>query len=219
LRKLDIIFEDNHLIAVNKPAGMLVQGDMTGDLCLIDYTKEYIRETYNKPGNIFCGCIHRIDRPVSGLVLMAKTSKALARMNKIFSQREVQKTYWALVDKKPMNIKDTLIHYIIKNEQQNKVKAYNKPTPNALQAVLEYELIKQLGTQYILEVKPHTGRPHQIRSQLAAIGCTIVGDVKYGSPSPLPDAAIGLHAKELRFIHPVKNEEVYIDASVPKLFI
>lgn len=219
MQKLNIIFEDNHLIAVNKPSGMLVQGDKTGDLCLIDYTKEYIRETYNKPGNIFCGCIHRIDRPVSGLVLMAKTSKALERMNKIFSQREVQKTYWALVDKKPINIKDTLTHYIIKNEQQNKVKAFDSPKAGALQAALEYELVKQLGNKYILEVKPHTGRPHQIRSQLAAIGCPIVGDLKYGSPAPLPDASIGLHSKELQFIHPVKNEPVHIKAEVPKLFL
>ncbi|MDZ4758224.1 MAG: RluA family pseudouridine synthase [Bacteroidota bacterium] len=219
MQKLNIIYEDNHLIAVNKPSGLLVQGDRTGDICLLDLTKEFLKETYNKPGNIFCGCIHRIDRPVSGCVLMAKTSKALERMNKIFSQREVQKTYWALVHKKPINLKGILTHYIIKNEQQNKVKAYDSARPNALEALLEYELIKQVNKGYILEVKPYTGRPHQIRSQLAAMGCPIVGDVKYGSPAPLPDAVIGLHSKELRFVHPVKNESVYIDAAVPRIFL
>lgn len=219
MEKLKVIYEDNHLIAVNKPAGILVQGDKTGDICLLDLTKGYLKEAYNKPGNIFCGCIHRIDRPVSGLVLMAKTSKALERMNKIFSQREVQKIYWALVENKPLQNEGTLKHYILKNEQTNKVKVYNTPNGNAQQAVLEYKLLKAVGKYYILEVKPHTGRPHQIRAQLSAMGCPIVGDIKYGASAPLPDASIGLHAHELHFVHPVKKEDIIIVAELPKMFL
>ncbi|MSQ78180.1 MAG: RluA family pseudouridine synthase [Flavobacteriaceae bacterium] len=212
---LRVIYEDNHLLAVNKPSGLLVQGDETGDIPLVDIAKDYLKKKYNKPGNVFCGVIHRIDRPVSGLVLMAKTSKALTRMNEQFKQRDIKKTYLALVSKKPLRDGGKLIHWLTKDTSKNISKAYNQERPDALRAELDYDVVSQSDKAYLLEVFPLTGRPHQIRVQLAAMGCPIVGDLKYGYPSPNSDASICLHALRLKFAHPVSLEEMHIEAGTP----
>ena len=213
---LEVLYEDNHIIAVNKKAGDLVQGDKTGDKPLGEFVKAYLREKYNKPGNIFCGVIHRLDRPVSGLVVFAKTSKALARMNALFREKTIQKTYWAIVENPPLKSEDRLEHYLIKNQEKNKSRAFLKPYEGALNSVLDYKIQKKLDRYTLLQIKPITGRHHQIRVQLSTIGCIIKGDLKYGAKRSNKDASISLHAREINFIHPVKNEAITITAPAPK---
>ena len=218
IRGLQIIYEDNHLIAVNKPARMLVQGDETGDVPLSEYVKQYIKLRYKKPGDVFLGTIHRLDRPVSGVVVFARTSKALTRMNKLFQERKVEKTYWAVVAERPEPIIGTLQDYILKDSQKNIAKAYDKVgnrTKNAKLSELSYELIKAIGSIHLLKVIPKTGRTHQIRVQLSKIGCPIWGDVKYGFRKANQDGSIHLHCKKLSFVHPVKLEKVEIEADPP----
>ena len=213
---LEVLYEDNHIIVVNKKAGDLVQGDKTGDKPLGEFIKSYLREKYNKPGNIFCGVIHRLDRPVSGAVIFAKTSKALTRMNKLFREKTVQKTYWAIVEKPPLKKEDRLEHYLIKNQQKNKSRAYSKPYEGALKSVLDYAVLKTLDRYTLLKVEPISGRHHQIRVQLSTIDCCIKGDLKYGAKRSNKDASISLHAREISFIHPVKNKAITITAPTPK---
>lgn len=213
---IEVLYEDNHLIAVNKRSGDIVQGDKTGDKPLGEYVKDYLRKKYNKPGNIFCGVIHRLDRPVSGLVIFAKTSKALSRMNTLFRDKTIQKTYWAIVETAPLNKEDKLEHYLIKNQKKNKSRAYLKPYEGALKSVLDYKTLKNLDRYTLLEVNPITGRHHQIRVQLSTIGSIIKGDLKYGAKRSNKDASICLHAREINFIHPVKKEPVKIIAPPPK---
>ena len=213
---LEVLYEDNHIIVVNKKAGDLVQGDKTGDKPLGEFIKSYLREKYNKPGNIFCGVIHRLDRPVSGAVIFAKTSKALTRMNKLFREKTIQKTYWAIVEKPPLKKEDRLEHYLIKNQQKNKSRAYSKPYEGALKSVLDYAVLKTLDRYTLLKVEPISGRHHQIRVQLSTIGCCIKGDLKYGAKRSNKDASISLHAREISFIHPVKNEAITVTAPTPK---
>ena len=213
--KLEVLYEDNHIIAVNKHPSDIVQGDKTGDTPLSDFVKQYIKEKYNKPGDVFVGTVHRIDRPVSGIVLFAKTSKALTRLNQMFQTKEIQKTYWAVVKNKPKNISGTLVHYLRKNEQKNMSKAFEKETPGALRSELEYVLICSSDNYQLLEVKPHTGRHHQIRVQLSSMGCPIKGDLKYGFDRSNKDKSIHLHARKVEFIHPVKKETIVIIAPPP----
>ena len=215
MNQIEILYEDNHIIAVNKRPSDLVQGDKTGDTPLSDFVKQYIKEKYNKPGEVFVGTVHRIDRPVSGIVLFAKTSKALTRLNQMFQTKEIQKTYWAVVKNKPKNIKGHLIHYLKKNEAKNMSKGFEKETPGALRSELEYELICSSDNYHLIEVKPHTGRHHQIRVQLSSMGCPIKGDLKYGFDRSNKDASIHLHARKVEFIHPVKKEPITIVAPPP----
>lgn len=210
-----ILFEDNHLLVVNKPSGLASQGDNTGDTHLLDVAKAYIKKQYNKPGDVFCGLIHRIDRPVSGVVVLAKTSKALARMNDIFKERAVQKTYWAVVKNKPMPEEAKLVHWLWRNNKNNVTKAFEKEGKDTQRAELDYKLLDFANGLCLLEVKPVTGRTHQIRSQLSAIKCPIKGDVKYGYSEPNPDRSIHLHARSLTFAHPTKGEAMEIVAPVP----
>lgn len=210
----DVLYEDNHLIAVYKYPGVLVQGDKSGDEPLSEIVKRFIKEKYNKPGNVFCGVIHRLDRPVSGLVLLAKTSKGLERMNKVFQKREIQKSYLAVVSGTPDQPKRTLTHWLWKDTTKNKVRCYDKPNDRAQEAVLNYELVSTINKESLVRVFPQSGRSHQIRAQLSAIGCPIVGDVKYGYKGPTDPQAIALHAKGLDFMHPVKNEPVKITCGI-----
>jgi 23S rRNA pseudouridine1911/1915/1917 synthase len=210
-----VIYEDNHLLVVNKAAGILVQGDETGDIPLSELCKLYIKEKYNKPGAVFMGVVHRLDRPVSGIVVLAKTSKALERMNALFREKETRKTYWAIVTEKPKANSGTLIHWLQKDEKKNKTTAFRKETLGALKSELSYELINESRGNYLLEVKPVTGRSHQIRVQLASMGCPIKGDLKYGSHESNDDGSICLHARALEFIHPVKKESVKFEALPP----
>jgi 23S rRNA pseudouridine1911/1915/1917 synthase len=214
-KKLDILFEDNHLIAVNKWAGDLVQGDSTGDISLDLHLKQYIKKKYNKPGEVFLGVVHRIDRPASGVVVFARTGKALARMNNLFRDREVQKTYWCIVKEMPLPEEATLIHHLVKKESQNKSYAYTKKQKGTKEAILDYRLISRSDNYFLLQVHLHTGRHHQIRCQLAKIGSQIKGDLKYGYPRSNKDGSISLHARSLEFIHPVRKEPVTIKAPVP----
>lgn len=211
----EILFEDNHLLIVNKPAGILVQGDATGDKPLVEWGKDYIKSKYQKPGAVFLGVVHRLDRPVSGAVVFARTSKALERMNAQFRDRQTEKIYWAIVGSKPPKPEDTLVHWLRKDEKKNKTTAFPRETENALRSELSYSVIRQQGAYYLLEVKPITGRSHQIRVQLAAMGCPIVADVKYGYPRADTDGNISLHARSLTFIHPVKKEPLKIVAPLP----
>lgn len=211
----DILFEDNHLIAVNKRAGDIVQVDETGDESLDEKVKKYIAIKYNKPNEAFLGVMHRLDRPVSGVILFARTSKALARMNDAFKNREVKKTYWAVVRNRPPAEAGTLIHWLVKNTQKNVVTAHAKEVAGSQRAELNYRLIGELGGYYLIEVDPLTGRSHQIRVQLASMGCPIVGDNKYGYPRGSRKGSICLHARRLQFIHPVKKEPVNIFAKLP----
>ncbi len=215
-QELAVLFEDNHLIAINKQSGTLVQGDETGDEPLSETVKKFIKEKYGKPGAVFLGVVHRIDRPVSGVVVFARTSKSLERMNALFKNRETKKTYWALVGNKPAKAEDTLVHWLVKDEKKNKTTAYKREHPEGSRSELSYKIMGNQAGHYLLEVNPITGRPHQIRVQLASMGCPIVGDLKYGFKEPNPDASICLHARELSFVHPVKNEPVTITAPLPK---
>jgi len=212
---LQVLFEDNHIIVVNKRPGDIVQGDKTGDKPLSEVVKSYLKEKYNKPGNVYLGVVHRLDRPTSGIVLFAKTSKALPRLNKLFQEKAAQKTYWAIVKNAPPKKSDTLVHFLKRNPKQNKSYAHIKEVPESKKAILEYRLLKKLDNYFLLEVDLHTGRHHQIRSQLSAIGSPIKGDLKYGFDRSNKDASIHLHARELKFIHPVKKEEIHIVAPPP----
>jgi 23S rRNA pseudouridine1911/1915/1917 synthase len=212
---LQILHEDNHLIVVNKRVGDIVQGDKTGDKPLSDIVKEYIKEKYNKPGEVFLGVVHRLDRPTTGIVVFARTSKALTRMNELFSNRETQKTYWAVVKNKPEKTDDKLVHYLKRNEKNNTSKAHAKEVPESKLASLDYKIIKELNNYFALEINLHTGRHHQIRAQLSAIGCSIKGDLKYGFDRSNPDGGIHLHARKLVFVHPVSKENLIIEAPVP----
>ncbi|MBV6485069.1 MAG: Ribosomal large subunit pseudouridine synthase C [Flavobacteriales bacterium] len=209
---VEVLYEDNHIIAVNKKSSDIVQGDKTGDKPLNEIVKTFLKEKYQKPGEVFLGTIHRIDRPVSGVVIFAKTSKALERLNKMFNEKTVQKTYWAIVKNKPENNEGKLVHYLIKNEQKNKSTAYLKEVANSKKSELVYKIIYQFNNYYLLEIKPLTGRHHQIRVQLSAMGCPIKGDLKYGFNRSNADASISLHARKVEFIHPVTKEPVTIIA-------
>jgi 23S rRNA pseudouridine1911/1915/1917 synthase len=210
-----MIYEDNHLLIVNKASGILVQGDVTGDIPLVDLCKNYIKEKFKKPGAVFLGVVHRIDRPVSGIVVLARTSKALERMNALFRDRETRKIYWAVVKNKPPQEQGTLIHWLIKDEKKNKTTAYTRETAGASHSELNYRVIGFQDNHWLLEVHPITGRPHQIRVQLASMNCPIKGDTKYGFPEPNEDGSICLHARHLEFVHPVRKEKMQFDAPVP----
>tara|TARA_B100000683_G_scaffold45694_1_gene42267 strand:- start:6397 stop:7068 length:672 start_codon:yes stop_codon:yes gene_type:complete len=213
---LEVLYEDNHIIAVNKKPSDIVQGDKTGDRPLGEFVKDYIKKKYNKPGDVFLGVVHRLDRPVSGVILFARTSKALSRLNELFRSKQVQKTYWAVVKNKPNPTKDILVHYLKKNQQKNKSTAFNREEDGTLKSELSYQLIKSLDNYHLLEVLPKTGRHHQIRVQLSKIGSPIKGDIKYGSDRTNKDASIHLHARKIEFIHPVKKEPISISATPPK---
>ena len=212
---LQILHEDNHIIVINKRVGDIVQGDKTGDKPLSEIVKEYIKDKYNKPGEVFLGVVHRLDRPTTGIVVFAKTSKALARLNKMFSERETNKTYWAVVKNKPPKNEDNLIHFLKRNEKNNTSKAHLKEVPESKKASLDYKIIKELNNYFALEINLHTGRHHQIRAQLQAIGCPIKGDLKYGFDRSNPDGGIHLHARKLAFTHPVSKEQIEIIAPTP----
>jgi len=211
-----ILYEDNHLIAVNKLAGELSQGDETGDPPLGEMVKQYIKKKYAKPGDVFLGIVHRLDRPVSGVMLFARTSKALIRLTSMLREKRIEKTYWAVVKSKPPQLSGELVHYLQREKRMNITQAFTRARRESRESQLTYHLIKSSGKFHLLEIIPHTGRQHQIRAQLAAIGCPIVGDVKYGYPQPLPDASIALHARKLDFIHPVKKIPVTIAAPLPE---
>ena len=212
---MTVIYEDNHIIVINKTASEIVQGDKTGDTPLSETVKQYIKEKYAKPGNVFIGVTHRLDRPVSGLVILAMTSKALSRLNEMFKNSEVKKTYWAIVKEIPKEPEGELVHFLVRNEKQNKSYAYEKEVPGSKKAILYYRLIGRSQNYYLLEVDLKTGRHHQIRCQLAKMGCPIKGDLKYGFPRSNPDGSICLHARRVRFIHPVSKEVIELDAPVP----
>ena len=213
---MDVIYEDNHIIIVNKQSGEIVQGDKTGDRPLSDIVKDYIKEKYQKPGEVFLGVVHRLDRPVSGLVVFARTSKALTRLNKMFAEGEVHKTYWAIVRNAPRASEGTLEHWLVRNEKQNKSYAYDRERPNAKKAILKYRMTAQGDNYSLLEVQLMTGRHHQIRCQLAAIGHPIKGDLKYGAPRSNPDGSISLHARSVSFEHPVSHVQVDVSAPWPQ---
>ncbi len=212
---ITVLYEDNHLIAVKKNGGDLVQSDITEDETLADRVKEYLKIKYNKPGDVFLGVIHRIDRPVSGVVLYARTSKGLSRMNKLFQERKVKKTYWAIVEEKPEKENDTLVHYMKKNQEKNRSRAYDNEVKGSKRAELKYELLGRSKNYYYLKVEPKTGRHHQIRVQLSMMGSRIKGDVKYGAKRTNRDGTIHLHARALEFEHPVKNEPIKIVCNPP----
>jgi 23S rRNA pseudouridine1911/1915/1917 synthase len=211
----EVLYEDNHIIAINKKPGDIVQGDKTGDAPLSDFVKQYIKYTANKSGEVFLGTVHRIDRPVSGIVLFAKTSKALARLNEMFQKKEITKTYWAVVKNKPPQTAGKLEHFLLKDEVRNKSKAHINHVKNSLPSVLEYKVIASSEKYFLLEINPHTGRHHQIRAQLTAMGCPIKGDVKYGFDRTNDNASINLHARSVNFMHPVKKEIINIEAKPP----
>lgn len=211
-----IVFEDNHLLIINKKTGQLVQGDKTGDASLLDLIKDFIKKRDNKPGNVFLGLVHRIDRPTSGLVIYAKTSKALSRLTQMVKTREIKKTYWAVVAKEMIPQSQRLVHHLQKNEKTNKATVFIKPTENAKESILNYQIIKTLDNFQLLEIDLETGRHHQIRAQLSKIGVPIKGDLKYGAARSNPDGGIHLHARKLAFIHPVTKEDLEIVAPVPQ---
>lgn len=212
---MTVVYEDNHIIVVNKTASEIVQGDKTGDTPLSETVKQYLKEKYNKPGNVFLGVTHRLDRPVSGLVVFAKTSKALSRLNDMFRNGEVKKTYWAIVRNRPQELEGELTNWLVRNEKQNKSYAYDKEVKDSKKAVLCYKTIGHSQNYHLLEVDLKTGRHHQIRCQLAKMGCPIKGDLKYGSPRSNPDGSICLHARRIAFVHPVSKENIEIEAPVP----
>ena len=211
---VDVLYEDNHVIGINKRVGDIVQGDKTGDIPLSEHLKAYLKKKYNKPGEAYLGVVHRLDRPTTGVVLFAKTSKALSRLNAMFADKaQVQKTYWALVDAMPPATEGTLTHWLVRNEKQNKSVAHNKEVQQSKKAVLHYKLLKSFDHYHLLEIDLITGRHHQIRAQLAAIGLHIKGDLKYGAKRSNPDGGICLHAYKLTFEHPVKKEIISIEAA------
>lgn len=212
---MTVVYEDNHIIIVNKTASEIVQGDKTGDVPLSETVKQYLKEKYHKPGNVFIGVTHRLDRPVSGLVVFAKTSKALSRLNEMFKNSEVKKTYWAIVKQTPAETEGELVNYLVRNEKQNKSYAYDIEKPGSKKAILHYRLIARSDNYSLLEVDLKTGRHHQIRCQLAKMGCPIKGDLKYGFPRSNPDGSICLHARRVRFVHPVSKELIDVVAPVP----
>lgn len=212
---MEVVYEDNHLLVVNKAPGEIVQGDKTGDRPLVDELKEWLKVKYNKPGNVFCGVVHRLDRPVGGLVVFAKTSKALARMNEMFRKGEVEKTYWAITRNCPPKEEDTLTHYITTTERNNKSYASLTEKKGSQKAVLKYKHLSSTDRYHLLEVRLLTGRKHQIRVQLSAIGCPIRGDLKYGDKRSNPDGSISLQSHHIRFIHPVSGNVIDITAPVP----
>lgn len=212
---MTVVYEDNHVIIVNKSSSEIVQGDKTGDKPLSETVKEYIKEAYAKPGNVFLGVVHRLDRPVSGLVLFARTSKALPRLNDMFRKGEVRKTYWAIVKDAPPQQFGTLEHWLVRNEKQNKSYAYDREVPNSKKAILDYRVIGRSDNYYLLEVNLKTGRHHQIRCQLAKMGCPIKGDLKYGAKRSNPDGSISLHARSISFVHPVLKQPIEAIAPVP----
>lgn len=222
VENLQILYEDNHLIIINKRAGDIVQGDKTGDFPLSEILKTYLKQKYNKSGEAFLGVVHRLDRPTTGIVVFAKTSKALSRMNTLFSDKQnVEKVYWAITENSPSPTEGSLTHWLTRNQEKNKSTAHKKEVKNSKKAILNYKLLKKLNNYYLLEIQLITGRHHQIRSQLSAIGCVIKGDLKYGAKRSNPDGSIHLHARKLSFIHPVKKEKIEITAPVPndKLWI
>ncbi|MDY3841431.1 MAG: RluA family pseudouridine synthase [Prevotella sp.] len=212
---MEVVYEDNHIIIVNKRSGEIVQGDNTGDEPLSETVKAYIKEAYHKPGNVFLGVVHRLDRPVSGLVVFARTSKALSRLNEMFRVGDVHKTYWAIVKDKPAVEEGTLTHWLVRNEKQNKSYAYDREVPRSKKAVLHYRLIGCTDRYSLLEIQLMTGRHHQIRCQLARMGCPIKGDLKYGAPRSNPDGSISLLARKVELVHPVSKEPVSVVAPVP----
>lgn len=215
IHNLQVLYEDNHLIVINKRAGDLVQGDKTGDAPLSDIVKAYIKKKYNKPGDVFIGVVHRLDRPTTGIVVFARTSKALERLNALFQKRELSKTYWAAVKNRPNPSEGSLEHYLTRNSKNNTSKAHIKEVPNSKKALLDYRTLHLLDHYSILEIGLHTGRHHQIRAQLAAIGCPIKGDLKYGADRSNPDGGIHLHARRLTLVHPVSKEALTIVAPLP----
>ncbi|NLV52561.1 MAG: RNA pseudouridine synthase [Bacteroidales bacterium] len=212
---MQVIHEDNHIIIVSKNTGEIVQGDKTGDKPLSDTVKQYIKEAYAKPGEVFLGVVHRLDRPVFGLVMFARTSKALARLNSMFAHGEVHKLYWAIVKECPAQPEGTLEHWIVRNEKQNKSYAYDKEMPNSKKAILHYRVIAHSDSYHLLEVDLKTGRHHQIRCQLAKIGCPIKGDLKYGAKRSNPDGSISLLSHSMQFTHPVSKKEIVVEAPLP----
>ncbi len=212
---MTVLYEDNHIIIVSKDAGEIVQGDKTGDKPLSDEVKAYIKERYQKPGAVFLGVVHRLDRPVSGVVLFARTSKALSRLSEMFRTRAVRKTYWAIVANRPPQDEGTLTHWLTRNEKSNTARAYDHEVPGSKQAILDYRLLASSDRYFLLEIDLHTGRHHQIRCQLAKIGCPIKGDLKYGAPRSNPDGGICLHARRIQFEHPVSHQPIDIVAPVP----
>lgn len=213
---MNVIYEDNHIIIVNKSSGEIVQGDKTGDTPLVETVRAYIKEKYNKPGNVFCGLTHRLDRPVSGVVIFAKTSKALERINNMLKNHEIKKTYWAIVKNPPKQNEGTLVNYLVRNEKQNKSYAYSTEKPNSKRAELNYKVIGKSDNYTLLEVNLITGRHHQIRCQLAAMGCPIKGDLKYGFDRSNRDGSISLHARSVEFTHPVSKELIHVEAPTPE---
>ena len=214
---MKILYEDNHLIAVRKRVGDIVQGDKTGDVPLSDMVKNFLKDKYQKPGNVYLGVVHRLDRPVSGIVLFAKTSKALPRLNKMFAEHKgVKKTYLAIVANKPPHPQGTLTHWLTRNEKQNTARAYDREVPGSKKAVLDYRLLAQSERYFLLEIELHTGRHHQIRCQLSKMGCPIRGDLKYGAPRSNPDGGISLHAWRLELEHPVSHQNIVIEAPLPE---
>jgi 23S rRNA pseudouridine1911/1915/1917 synthase len=212
---MEILYEDNHIIAINKSVSEIVQADKTGDKSLEELLKEYIKEKYKKPGEVFLGVVHRIDRPVSGVVLFARTSKALTRLNAMFQEKSVEKTYWAIVKNKPPRQEDSLVHYLVRNTKTNKSYCHEKEVPGSKQAILHYRCVASSDQYHMLEIRLETGRHHQIRSQLATIGSPIRGDLKYGFPRSNKDGGISLHSRKVKFVHPVRDEELTIEAPVP----
>ncbi len=212
---MTVLYEDNHLIIVNKASSEIVQGDKTGDKPMTEMVKEYLKEKYNKPGNVFCGVTHRLDRPTSGVVVFAKTSKVLPRLNLMFKDNEVGKIYWAIVQNCPKKTAGTLTHYLVKDERKNKSTAYDTEKENTKKAVMHYSLIAQSDNYFLLEIQLETGRHHQIRVQLAKIGCPVKGDLKYGAKRSNRDGSISLHARSIYFVHPVSKNKIDITAPVP----
>lgn len=212
---MEVLYEDNHIVIVNKAAGEIVQGDKTGDTPLVDIVRQWIKEKYNKPGNVFCGVTHRIDRPTCGLVVFARTSKGLSRMDELFRKGDVHKTYWAIVKNRPPQDAGTLTHYLTMRERNNKTYVSSSPTPGSVKAVLNYRVIASGDNYHLLEIELITGRKHQIRAQLSAIGCPIKGDLKYGAPRSNPDGGISLQSHRIHFVHPVSGNLIDVTAPVP----
>jgi len=213
---LQVLFEDNHIIIVNKRVGDIVQGDKTGDTPLSEIVKQYIAEKYHKKGNVFLGVVHRLDRPTSGIVIFARTSKALERLNKMLRDKQIEKTYWAIVKNRPTKEKDTLTHYLKKNFKNNKSTVFSRETEGSKKAILHYTIIKELDNYVALKIDLETGRHHQIRAQLSFIKSPIKGDLKYGANRSNPDGGICLHSREIEFVHPVSRDKVHVIADTPK---